>query len=79
MTDNAPLVMSVYTLMQQVPDPRSNRAIRHPMINVLTIALCGMLCGYESFEAMAWYGKHNLKFFQTFLNMKRIFQGFTHR
>jgi predicted transposase YbfD/YdcC len=40
------------------------------MINVLTIALCGMLCGYESFEAMAWYGKNNIKFFQTFLNMK---------
>ncbi len=39
-----------------LPDPREERAKRHPLINVLVIALCAMLCGAEDFVAMHDFG-----------------------
>ena len=39
-----------------LPDPRTDRAKRHPLLNVLFIALCALLCGAEDFVAMEAWG-----------------------
>lgn len=51
------LSLSLIEHFSDMPDARSTRARRHPLINVLFIALCGMLCGAEDFVAMEEFGK----------------------
>jgi predicted transposase YbfD/YdcC len=35
----------------QVPDPRTGRALRYPLLTILFCSLCAMLCGAEDFVA----------------------------
>src|SRR6266581_7649332 len=37
----------------QVPDPRDRRGIRYPLVPVLAIAVCAMLAGARSYQAIA--------------------------
>ncbi|MFO1513975.1 MAG: transposase family protein [Verrucomicrobiota bacterium] len=41
---------------QDLPDPRVNRTKDHELIDVLTIAICTLLCAGESFNDMADFG-----------------------
>jgi predicted transposase YbfD/YdcC len=41
----------------RVPDPRDPRFLTHPLLDLLTIALCAMLSGATSFEDMAAFGR----------------------
>jgi predicted transposase YbfD/YdcC len=43
-----------------VPDPRDPRFITHPLVDLLTIALCASLAGAKSFEDMAAFGRAKL-------------------
>jgi predicted transposase YbfD/YdcC len=70
MDDNAGLAIAFSALLQDVPDPRAGANVRHPLLNILTIALCAMLSGYESFEEMEYYGHDHFNFLKTFLRMK---------
>lgn len=70
MDDLSALAISMSVFMRDVPDPRSKRAIRHPLVNILTIALCAALCGFTSFEEMEDYGTIQLPFLSTFLRMR---------
>ena len=37
---------------QDLPDPRIERARKHPLINIVFVAVCGVLCGANSFAAI---------------------------
>ncbi len=43
--------------MASVPDPRSAHGRRHPLGAILTLAVCGMLCGTRSLYAIAQWGR----------------------
>ncbi len=47
---------SLLDYFADVPDARSTRARRHPLINVVFIALCATLAGAEDFVAMERFG-----------------------
>jgi hypothetical protein len=40
-------------LLAGVVDPRKRRGVRHPLLTVLAISVCGILCGARSFAAIA--------------------------
>lgn len=40
-----------------LPDPRVARTRRHALIDIVTIALCAMVCGADSFVEMAQWGR----------------------
>jgi hypothetical protein len=40
-----------------VDEPRFQRGIRHPLVNVLTIAVVGCMCGCDDAEALEDWGK----------------------
>lgn len=40
-------------LLTGVVDPRKRRGVRHPLLTVLAISVCGILCGARSFAAIA--------------------------
>lgn len=37
---------------QDLKDPRVERTRKHPLINIIFIAVCGVLCGANSFAAI---------------------------
>lgn len=48
-------------------DPRTGRAKRHELLDILLIAVCAMLCGAESFAEMAEFGRCKRGWFKTWL------------
>ncbi len=48
-------------------DPRTGRAKRHELLDILLIAICAMLCGAESFTEMAQFGRCKRAWFKTWL------------
>jgi len=50
-----------------LPDPRMNRTKRHLLGDILTIAICAVICGADGWVQVAQFGRCKLKWFQTFL------------
>ena len=50
-------------------DPR-RRKVTYPLINIVTIALCAVICGADDFVAIADYGRKKHKWLSKFLDLK---------
>jgi predicted transposase YbfD/YdcC len=69
-----------------VPDPRRQcQNLRHPLVDVLVIGFCGVLCGCEDFVEIETFGRNKEGFFRRFLELpegipshdtfRRVFQA----
>ena len=54
---------------RQLEDPRVERAKAHSLLAVVTIALCGVICGAESWVEIAQFGRAKLAWFARFLDL----------
>ena len=52
-----------------LPDPRIERCRRHKLIDIVTIAICTMLCGGEGFTDMEEFGHSRREWLETFLEL----------
>jgi predicted transposase YbfD/YdcC len=52
-----------------IPDPRMARKRKHPLINVLVIAVCAAICGAETWMDIEDFGESKLEWFSQFLDM----------
>ena len=52
-----------------VEDPRIERTKRYQLINVITIAICAVICGADSWVAIETYGKAKHKWLESFLEL----------
>ena len=52
-----------------IPDPRVNRTKEHPLVNVLTIGICTLLCSGETFNDMEDFGEAKRDWFEKFLDL----------
>jgi predicted transposase YbfD/YdcC len=52
-----------------LPDPRVERTKLHPLINILSIALCAVISGADDWVAMEAYGHAKHAFLSTFLDL----------
>lgn len=52
-----------------LPDPRLDRTRRHTLIDILTIGLCALLAGAESFTEMEFYGRKKEEWLKSFLEL----------
>src|SRR3712207_2928700 len=50
-------------------DPRVERTMRHPLLNVLVIALLGVIAGADGWKALAVFAKARAEWLATFLDM----------
>lgn len=50
-------------------DPRVERTKLHPLVNVLTIAICAVICGAESWDDIAAFGQARAAWFASFLDL----------
>jgi predicted transposase YbfD/YdcC len=58
---------SVVTFFAELPDPRSPLGRRHLLSDVLTIAICGVICGAEGWAEVEQFGRDKRAWFRTFL------------
>jgi predicted transposase YbfD/YdcC len=69
-----------------VPDPRRQcKNLRHPLVDVLVVGFCGVLCGCEDFVELETFGRKKEDFFRRFLELpegipshdtfRRVFQA----
>ncbi len=52
-----------------IEDPRIERTRRHKLIDIITIAICGVICGADSWVAIETYGKAKLNWLKKFLEL----------
>jgi len=50
-------------------DPR-RRKVLYPLVNVVTIAICAVICGADDFVAIAKFGRAKRKWLSRFLDLK---------
>ena len=53
----------------QLTDPRT-RKVLHPMINIVAIAVCAVICGADDFVAIAEFGRKKRKWLAQFLDLQ---------
>jgi predicted transposase YbfD/YdcC len=61
--------LSLITILKEVPDPRVDRRKLHRLSDILSIAICALLCGADSFEDMEVFGEAKSDWFGTFLEL----------
>ena len=72
--------------LQAVPDPRRQcKNLRHPLVDVLVVGFCGVLCGCDDFVELETFGRKKEDFFRRFLQLpegipshdtfRRVFQA----
>jgi predicted transposase YbfD/YdcC len=63
-------LVGVITILEEVPDPRVTATVDHDLPDILTIALCTILCGGDSFYDMEEFGQVRLDWLKTFLRLR---------
>lgn len=54
--------------LQTIPDPRrQSENLKHPLVDLIILGLCGVVAGCEDFVEIAAWGKVNAAFLRTFL------------
>ena len=64
-----PVNASIVTHFQSLEDPRIARTKKHPLLDMLVIALCTLLTGGEGFQDMELFGRSKRPWLQTFLHL----------
>lgn len=54
---------------KDLTEPRISASVRHPLVNILTIAICAIISGCDDFNAIEEYGKSKVKWFRKFLDL----------
>lgn len=52
-----------------LPDPRRDHTRRHKLVDIVTMAICAVICGAEDWEAVAEYAEARQAWFATFLEL----------
>ena len=59
---------SITDHFSHITDPRKENR-RHQLIDIITIAICGVICNADSFEHIAEFGRAKYKWFKGFLKL----------
>jgi predicted transposase YbfD/YdcC len=65
---DAPVTGEILRVLEQLPDPRG-RNVRHKLIDLLTLALCGVICGAGDWVAVVFYAHQKKGWFESFLEL----------
>jgi predicted transposase YbfD/YdcC len=64
-----PKIGSIAKHFAKVKDPRIDRTKRHKLLDILIIAICGVICGADSWVDIELFGKTKLEWLRTFLKL----------
>jgi len=61
---------TIMDFFSDVPDPRVNRTKQHPLINIITIAICAVLSGADAWTEVEAFGHAKKAWLSGFLDLK---------
>ncbi len=64
-----PEIGSITKHFSKVRDPRIDRTKRHRLMDILIIAICGVICGADSWVDIELFGKTKLEWLKGFLKL----------
>lgn len=59
----------LYDAFINVPDPRLARTREHPLIDIIAIAICAVICGADSWVAIETFGKAKRSWLEQYLGL----------
>jgi hypothetical protein len=62
-------LLSVAAHFEELEDPRVARTRRHPLVNVVVIGICAVICGAQHFTEMEEFGKKKKAWLARFLDV----------
>jgi predicted transposase YbfD/YdcC len=68
-TIEASRIAALEEYFASLPDPRIERCRRHKLIDIVTIAICTLVCGGEGFTDMEEFGHARRQWLETFLEL----------
>jgi hypothetical protein len=68
MSNSSKPSVSIQTHFDDLTDPRT-RKVTYPLINIVVIAICAVICGADDFVAIANFGKKRKTWFEKFLDL----------
>ncbi len=60
--------IKIQDYFQNLTDPRRGK-ITHPLLNIVVISVCAVICGADDFVAITTFAKKKRKWFETFLDL----------
>lgn len=64
-----PTIATISEHFEHVEDPRVERTKEHPLLNILVIAICGVICGADSWTEIEQFGKAKQSWLAKFLDL----------
>lgn len=61
---------NIDTYFGDLPDPRDGSNISHPLINIITITMCAVICGADSWVDVEMFGQAKESWFSQFLDLR---------
>lgn len=66
---NVEAASPLLTVFSRLDDPRSSKGRRHPLINIVVISVCGVLCGADNWVAIEEWARSKEEWLKGFLDM----------
>lgn len=60
---------TIHNHFESLVDPRLDRTKKHPLINILFITICGVICGADTWVAIERFGRTKSKMLNQFLDL----------
>lgn len=60
---------AIHKHFSAIKDPRINRTKKHPLLNIIFIALCAVICGAEDWVSIERFGNARIDWFRQFLDL----------
>src|SRR5436190_22613256 len=54
----------------KIGDPRRGQNIQHKLLDIITIALCGIICGADNWVDVEMFGQAKLEWLSSFLELR---------
>lgn len=61
--------ISVIEHFSRIDDPRHDQGKRHPLLSIIVIALCAVICGADGWTQIEEFGKDRQSWFESFLDL----------
>ncbi|MCB0156034.1 MAG: transposase family protein [Anaerolineae bacterium] len=68
---NNEVIATIKEHFGQVRDPRQPGKVEHPLINIIFITICGVLCGANNWVAIEDFGNAQKEWLEQYLNLEK--------
>jgi hypothetical protein len=64
-----PPISSLEQYFGELPDPREGQNVQHPLLSIVSIAICAVICGADNWVDVAMFGQAKQAWLETFLEL----------